>query len=269
MFEALKTILKDNWKWRKQIRRLAIFELIKQSRGAVLGWVWIIIKPTLYVLILWFALDIGLRAGGTDSYPPYFLWLLSGMIPWFYMRDMLGKGSDILHHFSFLVGKIRFPLSGISTIFSLSSFVVHIVMMLIVFIIYILFKMPIDLYILQIPVFMLFMFVFFNMFSILTSQISAISKDFSLLLKSLVTPLFWLSGIIFNIDKLDIVWIKTVLLFNPVTFFAYSYRNALFNKSWFWENMSSLGGFALVFFVTLIVMLFVYKHLHKEVSDAF
>jgi teichoic acid transport system permease protein len=27
---ALTTILKDNWKWRKQISRLAVFELVKK-----------------------------------------------------------------------------------------------------------------------------------------------------------------------------------------------------------------------------------------------
>lgn len=268
MLKTLITILKDNWEWRKQIRRLAVFELIKQSRGAVLDWAWLFIKPAVYVFVFWFALDLGLRAGGTNPYPPYFLWLIAGIIPWFYMSDMLGTGSNVLNRFPYLVNKIKFPLSGISTIFSLSTLVVHLGLMVIVFAVYFAFGMPLDVYLLQVPVIILIMFVFFNMFSILTSQISAISRDFSNMLKAIITPLFWLSGIIFDIERVNIDWIRGILLFNPITFFARSFRDAFYTKTWIWERPATLSVFALVFVVTLISMLLVYRRLHKEVPDA-
>ncbi|MCL1847090.1 MAG: ABC transporter permease [Coriobacteriia bacterium] len=268
MLKTLATILKDNWKWRKQIGHLAVFELIKKTRGAILNWAWLFIKPGIYMLVFWFALDIGLKAGGTNSYPPYFLWLLSGIIPWFFMREILNIGSNVYHRFSYLVVKVRFPLSGISTINSLSALIVHLGLMVIVLIVYFSFGMPLDLYLLQIPFIIVVMFIFFNIFSVLTSQLSALSKDFSNLLKSIVTPLFWLSGIIFDIYQVNIDWIHTLLLFNPVTFFATAYRDALYTKSWVWENPSALLVFLFVFVLTLVIMLVVYKRLHKEVSDA-
>ena len=49
---TLATILKDNWEWRKQIGRLALFDLVKKSRGAVLGWAWFFIKPAMYIFLL-------------------------------------------------------------------------------------------------------------------------------------------------------------------------------------------------------------------------
>ena len=63
MLNTLATILKDNWQWRKQIGHLAIFELMKQARGAVLGWAWLAVKPIVFIAVFWFALEIGLRAG--------------------------------------------------------------------------------------------------------------------------------------------------------------------------------------------------------------
>ena len=117
VLSTLATILKDNWEWRKQIGRLALFDLVKKSRGAVLGWAWFFIKPAMYIFCFWFALEIGLRAGNSDAgAPPYILWLCAGLIPWFFMQDMLGPGLDVLHRYSYLVNKIKFPLSGISTI---------------------------------------------------------------------------------------------------------------------------------------------------------
>lgn len=268
MLHTLIAIFKDNWIWRKQIVRLAVFELIKQSRGAVLSWAWLFIKPAVYIFVFWFALDIGLKAGGTNSYPPYFLWLISGIIPWFYMRDIVNTGSDVLHRFPYLVNKMKFPLSGISTIFSLSTLVVHIGLMIVLFVIYFCYGLPIDIYLLQIPFIIIIMFVYFNMFSIITSQISAISKDFANLLKALVTPLFWLSGIIYNIENVHIKVIRDILLINPVTFFVSSFRDALLNRTWIWNNTESLGAFAIIFLITLVLMLIVYKRFHEEVHDA-
>ena len=267
VLRAFATILKDNWEWRKQIGRLALFELVKRSRGAVLSWFWLFAKPLIFICVFWFALDIGLRAG-KEMDPPFFLWLIAGLIPWFYMQDMLGTGSDILHRFPYLVNKIKFPLSGISTIYCLSTLIVHLGLMVVLFIIYFAYGMSLDLYLVQIPLIIFVMCVFFNMFSILTSQISAVSKDFANLLKAANTPIFWLSGIIYNVEALDIVWVKNVLMFNPVTFFATAFRSALYEKTWVWENTVALEAFGLVFFVTLIVMLLVYKRFHEEVSDA-
>jgi len=271
VLHTLVTITKDNWRWRKQIGRLAVFDLMKQSRGAVLSWAWLLIKPAIFMFVFWFALEIGFKQGDPNAYPPYFLWLMSGVIPWFYMRDILSTGSDVLRRFPYLVNKLKFPLSAISTIFCLSNLVVHVALMLIVFVIYLAFGVPLDLHLLQVPVIIICMFVFFTMFSILCSQLSALSKDFAFLLKSLVTPLFWLSGILFNVNNLDasLTWIKTVLLFNPITFFAYAFRDALYERVWVWENPVALEVFAGIFVVTLLAMLIVYKRFHEEVHDAF
>lgn len=268
MFSALITILKDNWEWRKQIGRLAFFELIKKSRGAVLSWAWLFVKPAMYIFVFWFALDLGLRAGGSGEYDPYFLWLIAGLIPWFYMQDMIGPGADVLHRYSYLVNKIKFPLSGISTIFSLSTLIVQLGLMVVLFVIYFLLGMPLDIYLLQVPVLILLMFVFFNMFSIFASHLSAMSKDFLNLLKAFSTPIFWMSGVIFDVSAIPIQWVQNVLLFNPVTFFVTSFRNAFHDKAWFWENTQMTLSFGIVFVVTLFATLWVYKRLSREVSDA-
>ncbi len=227
MLKSLTDIVKDNWLWRKQIVRLALFGVIKKTRGAVLSWGWILIKPALFVFVLWFALAIGMRAG-ENADPPFFLWLIAGFIPWFYMSEMLGAGADVFRSFSYLVNKVKFPLSGIPTLFNLSSLFVHVVLLVILFVVYFLHNMPLDLYLLQIPLIVLIMSLFFNMYSLLASLISALSRDFFHLVKAVTTPLFWLSGIIFDVSNIGITWIETILLFNPSTFFATSLRDALY-----------------------------------------
>ena len=272
VFKTLFDILRDNWEWRSQIGHLAIFELKKRARGAVLGWAWLVIKPVIFVAVFWFALEVGLRAGSTvsDTYP-YFVWLVSGLVPWFFMSDMIGTGSNVLHRYSYLVNKVKFPLSGISTLYTLSTLLINLVMFILLMIIYTLYGMPWDIYLIQVPILLLLMFVFWDMFSILTSELSGMSKDFAQLMKALSQPLFWLSGILFNMQMLapsGFGWAADVMLFNPVTFFVTAFRDALCEKIWFWQDPVFFGSFCIVFVITLIVMALVYKRFHVEVPDA-
>lgn len=271
MFSTLATILKDNWQWRKQIGHLAIFELKKKARGAVLGWAWLAVKPIVFITVFWFALEVGMRAGDSSMIDcPYFVWLIAGMIPWFYMADMIDTGSDVLHRYSYLVNKVKFPLSGISTLYSLSTLIINAVLFVLMFIIYTAYGMPWDIYLIQVPILMLLMFVFWDMVSIMTSQLSGISKDFGQLMKALTQPFFWLSGILFNMQVLapaGFGWAADIMLFNPVTFFVTAFRNALCDKVWFWENPVFFWSFAFVFVATLVGMTLIYRHFHEEVAD--
>lgn len=107
---TLSEIIKEQWEWRKQILSLGLFDLKKTSAGAVLGSFWFFAKPAVYIFCFWFALEVGLKSGNqTGSDVPYILWLMGGLIPWFYMQDILGAGIDVFKRYSYLVTKIKFP----------------------------------------------------------------------------------------------------------------------------------------------------------------
>ena len=105
------------------------------------------------------------------------------------------------------------------------------------------------------------------MFSLVTSLLSAISKDFMNLMKTLSTPLFWLSGIIFNVFKLQVPIVQLILMFNPITFIVTMYRCAVYDKTWIWEKPEAVIGFVVVFAITLVVTLVIYRRTHEEVAD--
>ena len=267
---ALGTILKDNWEWRKQISRLSLFELKKKSRGAVLSWAWFFIKPAMYIFCFWFALEVGLRVGRTmgEGAPPYLLWLCAGLIPWFFMQEMINTGCDVLHRYPYLVNKIKFPISGISAIYTGATMIVQLMLQAVLFAIYFLYQQPLDLYLLQVPFILIIMFFFWDTFSILLSQLSALSKDVANLMRAFSTPLFWLSGVLFDIKSVPIDWIQTIMNYNPVTFFTVAMRDAFYYKVWIWEDPGLCIGFGVVFVITCVLMVWVYGKLHEEVADA-
>ena len=265
---TLKGILKDNWEWRGQIWRLAVFELKKQQRGAAGGWVWFFVKPLIYVFCFWFALDVGLRGGrSVPGDAPYILWLSAGIIPWFFMKDMLGAGVDVLRKFSYLVKKVKFPISAIVSIYTLSSLLVSLLIFIILFVVYFACGQGFDVHLLQVPLLIVIMAVFWWFFSLFISPLSALSRDVKNLMAALSTPFFWLSGVLFNVTSIDNQIIQTVLLFNPITFLVTAFRDAFYMKAWFWENPQSCICFAIVFVVTAVLALIVYKKTYREVSD--
>jgi teichoic acid transport system permease protein len=265
---TLLNIIRSQWERREQIFTLAMFDLRKQGRGTVLGPVWLFAKPVVYIAVFWFALEIGLRSGSdSDNGAPYLLWLMGGLVPWFYIQTMLGTGCSVLGRFKYLVNKIKFPIAGIPTIFALAEMVIHLGMVLLLLVVYFLFGQPLDAYLLQIPVAIVLMFVFFYMFSLTASLLSAVSKDFKNLITTFSTPLFWLSGIIFNVYDLGIHWLQVILMFNPITFIATLFRYAVYDKMWIWENPMAIVGFAVVFVAMMIAMVIVYKRTYEEVPD--
>src|SRR5699024_3798009 len=117
--------------YRHQIFKLAIADLKKTYRGAALGWMWAIIKPAVTIFVYWFTFEIGLRAGKPVNGFPFFLWLIAGVIPWFYMSSMITSGTDSIRRYSYLVTKMQFTISTIPTFVSISKFIVHIFLMII------------------------------------------------------------------------------------------------------------------------------------------
>ncbi len=198
---------------------------------------------------------------------PFFLWLIAGVIPWFYMNDMLTSGIDTIRKYSYLVTKMKFPVSTIPTFVSISKFWICLVLIFIMILIFIFMGYPPTIYIIQLPFYLLLMFIFFTIWSLFASLLSCMSKDFGNLVKSMVTAIFWLSGIIWNPDTIKIGWIKKILNLNPVTYLTNGFRNCFINNTWFWEQPKRLLYFVIITVILLIITIWTYKKLRKEIPD--
>lgn len=265
--KTVADIISEHIQWRSQIFKLAKADIIKTYSGAALGWAWALIKPTITIFVFWFAFSIGLRGGGAVEGYPFILWMIAGFIPWFFMSDMITQGAGAIRKYSYLVTKMKFPVSTIPTFVGLSKLAIHLGLMVIVVAIYIFTGHFPDIYWLQIPVYMFFMLLFFIIWGLFSSMLAAMSKDFLNLVKSFTTAIFWMSGIMWNVDSIDIHWLKVVLYFNPVTYIATGYRNCFIYKTWFWEQPLQLGLFALMTVIMAALAVWAYKKLIKEIPD--
>jgi len=260
-------IVNEHRDYKKQIFQLAAVDLLKTYRGSALGWLWAVIKPTVTIGVYWFAFAVGLRAGGGVAGYPFFLWLVAGIVPWFYMQEMLTQGSTNLKRYDYLVTKIRFPVSTISTFVSLSKLYVHLALLAIVIVLFILFGYPVDVYLLQLPFYIACMFAFFTLWSLMASLLSAMSKDFANVVQSFVTALFWVSGVMWDVNKIKGGILSKILAFNPVTFLATGYRNVFIYKRWFFQDTFSLVAFFIMLTGMGLLALYTFHRLRRDIAD--
>ena len=201
------------------------------------------------------------------------IWLAGGIIPWFYIRTMLGTGTNVFRKYSYLVKRLKFPVPLIPVFYQLGELFIHLMLLVFLLVGYFLAGGTLDLYLLQLVFLVLVMYILSVSWSLFASSMSAISKDFLNLIKALSTPIFWLSGILYDINAVavDIPVLRTVLYFNPVTFIVSGYRQCLVcapgYKTWLWEDPAFFWiGIGMVV-LTAIAGLCTYAHLRKDIPD--
>lgn len=262
-----KRIIREHIKWRHQIFKLAKSDLRKTYSGAALGWSWAVIKPAVTIFVYWFAFSVGLRQrAGIEGFP-FFLWLIAGIVPWFYISEMWSGGPNAMRRYKFLITKMKFPTSTIPTFVSMSKLTVHFVLIVIVILIYLTAGYGMSIYYLQIPFYMFMMFIMATGWTLIASVMGAMSKDFGNLVKSFTQALFWFSGIMWPVSNIENIWGKRLLLANPVTYIVEGYRNCFIHHKWFWET----PGVTVVYICELafmwILAIWAYKNLKKEMPD--
>ena len=267
ILNIVKEIFSDHITCRKQIWQLAISDLVKQYTGAAFGWAWAIIKPTVTIFVFWFCFTIGLRHRDPVNGYPFLLWLIAGYVPWFYMKGTLTDGANAIRKYKYLVQRIKYPVDTIPTFVSLSNFLANVGLFVVMVFIFLLFGYKPDIYYLQIPVYYLAAYVFFTLWSLFSSMLSSISKDFLNMVKSVTPALFWMSGIIYNVEKVESEAVKTVLSYNPVTFVASGFRNTFIYHRWFWEQPRLIVNYLIVTSIMFVLAMWAYWRLKKEIPD--
>ena len=265
--DTFREIVSDHIHSWKKIARLSVTHLVKEYRGAVFSWAWAVIKPALTVLVFWFAFTFGLRKGDAINGYPFFLWLISGFIPWFFMRDCMASGSASIRKYRYLVLRIKFPIDTIPTFVCAGELIINIFLFAILNVIFLIFGFRPDIYYLQIPLYYLMMFIFFDLWSLCMSMLCAVSMDFLNFIRAMIPVTFWLSGIIYDVYAVKHVWLRELLLLNPVTLIVNGFRNALIYNRWFWEVPGEMLRFWAVTLVMGVIAVYTYRHLRDDIPD--
>lgn len=108
-------MFQDIWKNRKLIWKLSKNDFKTRYAGSYFGVAWALVQPVVIVLVYWFVFQIGLNNATADLKEgikvPFVLWLVSGIVPWFYFSESLSNGTNALLEYNYLVKKVVFNIN--------------------------------------------------------------------------------------------------------------------------------------------------------------
>lgn len=231
----------------------------------LLGVFWAFIQPTFTIVIFWFVFEMGFRNGPIDD-TPFILWLISGMIPWFYISECLSITTNSIKDNAFLVKKIVFEVSLLPIVKLCSAFIVHLFFVVFMLIMFVLYGYKPNLYWLQIFYYVFCATVMMLGVAWLTSSIVVFFNDLTQIISMVIQFGFWLTPIFWQLNMLpnSIQWIFKL---NPIYYIVQGFRDTLIDRVWFWEKPIQVLGFWLL---TLTILFFgssIFKKLRPHFAD--
>ncbi len=262
IYQLLKKIAAN----RHLIYSLAKDDFKLRFAGSGLGAVWGFIQPLVTILLYWFVFQVGFRSGNARGEVPYVLWLIVGIVPWFFFNEAWNGSMNCLYEYSFLVKKVLFDIEILPIVKILSSLFVHLFFIDIIFILFASYGYYISLYNIQLIYYLLCELVFVYALALITSSIAAFIKDTVLFVGILLQIFFWTIPIVWSPDSMSGLVIS-ILKLNPVYYLVEGFRDTFVNKVWFWEKPGDMLYFWIFISVLLYVGIWMYKRLNKYFAD--
>ena len=226
--------LKDLFKSRKIVFEMAKRDFKIRYLGSYLGIIWAFVQPTIYILILWFVFQVGFKSQPVSDFP-FILWLMSGLIPWFFFSESLTNSTNAIIENSYLVKKIVFRIGMLPIIKVISSLFVHLFFIALFFVIYLVYGYKLDIFSIQIFYYLFATIILVLGISFITSALIIFVRDTGQVIAVLLQFCFWLTPIFWSLNILPEKY-RPIIELNPVYYLIEGYRNSLIYKVWFWQQ---------------------------------
>lgn len=250
--------------------RHVIIELTKQDfrskyLGSYLGLVWAFVNPTVTILIFWFVFQVGFKSSPIQEYP-FILWLVSGIVPWFFFVDSVSAATNSIIEKSYLVQKVVFRVSILPIIKILSALLIHLFFLVFMVVMFQIYGHRPQLYNLQAGYYLFAMIVFVLGLSWFTSSLIIFLRDVGQIVSIVLQFGFWLTPIFWSLNMLPKKY-QTLMKLNPVYYIIEGYRDSFIHKVWFWEHATLTVYYWSVTAALFIAGAIVFRRLRPHFAD--
>lgn len=226
---------------RKLIWDLSKNDFKTKFAGSYLGIIWAFVQPIVTVLVYWFVFEKGMHANGINLRSgiqvPFVLWLIAGLVPWFFFQEVLSSGTNALLEYSYLVKKVVFQIDILPIIKVISAMFVHLFFIGFTILMYALYGYYPNLYTLQILYYSFAMLMLLLGLIYATSAMVVFFKDLGQIIGIVLQVGVWMTPIMWNIDAIELNPVLiTILKLNPMYYIVAGYRDSLINQTGFWEH---------------------------------
>lgn len=252
---------------RKLVLSLAKNDFKTKYAGSYLSIVWAFIQPIVTILVYWFVYSVGLKAGTVSDYP-FVLYLVSGIVPWFFFQDALNGGTNALIEYNYLVKKVVFKISILPIVKIISALFVHVFFVAFALILCACYGYTPSLYTLQIIYYSVCTFLFVLGLVYATSAIVIFFRDLTQIISIFLQVGVWLTPIMWDINMLSShPWLIKLFKLNPMYYVVTGYRDSMLGHIGIWNHASWT-----IYFWVVTILLFglgsvIFKRLKPHFAD--
>lgn len=267
--------LVEVWRYRELLRNLVRKELKVKYKSSILGFLWTLLNPALYLVVFSLVFQEVLRV----QVPYYALFLLSGLLVWNLFSAAVGGGTASVVDNASLVQKVWFPRE-ILPLASIGAALMHFCFQLSVLVaaLVIFGKSPAWEFLPALLPALAVLVILAGALGIALSAVNVYLRDTQHLLELVLLAWFWLSAIVYPYRQLsDRLGDKaSVLLVNPIMSIVVLFQRAIYNPDaeagilpdagmgWYLRNLALVG---VASFLLLLAALWVFGRLEDNLAE--
>ena len=220
----------DVWRYRELLLNLTRKELKVKYKNSVLGFVWSLLNPLLYLVVFYIVFQYFLPNG----VPQFTIFLLSGLLPWTLFSAALGAGTGSVVGNAALVKKVWFPRE-ILPLAAIGAGLVHFFLQLSVLVAALLVfrHAPAWAWLPALIPTLLTLLVLVAALSIALSAANVYLRDTQHLLELVLLAWFWMTPVVYYYGGVAkrLGSASALLLLNPMTSLIIMFQRTIYNRT--------------------------------------
>ena len=267
MLKTIFSLPADLYRNRRLVMKLAKNDFKTRYAGSYFGTIWAFVQPVVTILVYWFVFSVGFRSNTDELGIPFVLYLVAGIVPWFFFSDALSGGTNALIEYNYLVKKVVFNISVLPVVKIISALFVHGFFVILAIILYMCNGRFPDMYYLQIFYYSAFFLVTGLCYA--TSAIVVLFRDLGQIIGIIlqigvwITPIMWVAESMIGVQSR----LYKILQLNPMFYIVSGYRDAFIIKRWFWERPNWTIYFWVVSIICFLFGNWIFKRLRIHFAD--
>ncbi len=222
---AMATVLREIRMHLPRTIRLALYENRSRRSQMLLGRIWDFLNPLFQILIYWFVFSVGLKTETRDGFP-YSLWLMCGMMPWLAMNGSCVGAANAIQANAPVLKNVCIPVTIMPMKAIVRAYYEHLWTMGILIITLLFSGVRPTLHWLELLYYLIASWMFLTGFSLITSSLNAVYRDFYEFLNPIMRLLFYISSVVWPLESLP-PNLQAVMFLNPFAYIVEGYRKCL------------------------------------------
>lgn len=228
MIARFISFLRTLYNNRYMIKSFAFADLKKRYTGSFGGIIWSVVHPLAMIFTYYFIFSyvFGMKVRADYGTQSYALWLIGGLIPWFFFSETVSRSTGALQENQALVTKTLFPSEIIPICLLLSSTINHLIGLAILFVFAVVISGGITTMSAFVFIYFFLMALMVLGFSWALSSLNVFIRDVGQLVGIALNLWFYYTPIFYPISVIPEKY-RLILKLNPMYHVVEGYRNSL------------------------------------------